>query len=217
MSHYKKFSAMRHYILLILVIVLGIGLQGCSLFKNDQVATEGTPVSILQNGNEMVIDGQKEEVTIDKAPFKLHFYTKKYNSDNNSFYAGRLVAFRDKSVLDDIKQGKKRREMPCFEPGTGMAASESGRYTSLIFEPNAHHYLLYENEDHRRVNLLEKKDGQLKVEFPVSRVMLKDQDVEKSMKDISMDKFYMALFIDRNLNDVIDEGELKKITVNVAP
>lgn len=172
-----------------------------------------TQLTVFQNGNEQPINNLSETIEIEKIGFSLRFYNKKYNSENKKFYSAQIAAFKDKSEFDKLNTGMSKSDLPCFEPGSGMAPDRSGKYETLIFNNRGHHYAPYENSDSKRLNLLEDSGGLLKLEFEINSLYYENKEVE--MTETELKEFYIAFLIDKNLNGIIDKGELNKLTIKL--
>jgi hypothetical protein len=101
--------------------------------------------------------------------------------------------------------------IPFFGPATGMAPYASGKYEYLVFNKFGHHYLMYDNKDSNRVNLLSNEGKFQKLEFEINGLYYEGMDVP--MTETALKEFYLVLFIDGNLNSIIEENELYKLTV----
>ena len=198
--------------MLALVMVLG---QACKTQKaaDGNKGNDINALIIFQHGVETPVRNPSETVEIDKAAFSLRFYNKKYNSEEEAFYSAQIASFIDKSELDKITVGMSKSDLRCFVPGSGMAPDRSGKYESLIFNNSGHHYVIYENQDSKRLNLLDDSGEMLKLEFEINALYYDNTEVK--MTDTKLKEFYMAFLIDRNLNGIIDNGELHKLTVRM--
>lgn len=191
-------------------------IQSCKTVNFDTATNENFDIqlSVFQNGSEHPISNLSETIEIDKKEFSLRFYNKKYDSKNSKFYSAQIAAFTDKSEFDKIRTGLSITELPCFEPGSGMAPDLSGKYESLIFKNSGHNYAPYENSESKRLNLLkESVGGLLKLEFEINALYYNSKDVK--MTKIELKEFYIAFLINKNLNGKIDEGELIKLTIKI--
>jgi len=199
----------------LILTLLVIFMQGCKTLKNSKGKEENsiTKLTIYQNGVETTIISPYETVEIDKKEFSLRFYNNRYNSESKEFYSAQIAAFINKSELDKVKIGISKSDLSCFEPGSGMAPYRSGKYESLIFNNSAHHYTIYENSESKRLNLLDDSEKLLKLEFEINSLYYDNTEVR--MSDTKLDEFYIAFLIDRNLNGIIDKGELNKLTIKI--
>jgi len=198
--------------ILTFVIVLT---QACKTLRTGKVNKENfeTQLSISQNNTESPIKEYSEIVEIDKKGFSLRFYNKKYDSENKKFYSAQIGAFIDKSEFDKVKVGLSKADLPCFEPGSGMAPNRSRKYESLIFNNSGHHYTIYENSESKRLNLLNDSGKLMKLEFEINSLYYDSKEVK--MTETDLNEFYIAFLIDKNLNGIIDKGELNKLTIKI--
>lgn len=198
------------------ILILAFGLtQACKSSKVKEEANESfkTQLTVFQNGTEFPVKYTSAPIDIEKSEFSLRFYNKKYDSENKQFYSTQIAAFTDKSEFDKIKVGLSKTDLSCFEPGSGMATNRSGKYEVLIFNNNGHHYTFYENPDSKRLNLLDDSGKVMKFEFEINSVYHNDKVVKMTETDLS--EFYIALLIDKNLDGIIDQGELNKLTIEM--
>jgi len=178
-----------------------------------ELAISYDDIYLFQNGKETLINNVMQELEIKRDKFAIRFYNKRYDSDGKKFHSAKISAFLDKTDLDNIKIGMAESELPYFSPGTGMASSQSGKYENLIFKKNAHHYLIYENSESKRLNLVDDLGEYLKLEFEVSNLFI-NGEIEK-MSETELKEFYLVILIDKNLNEVIDKGELNKLLLKI--
>ena len=208
----NKMKAIR--LITILTLVIGFT-QACKKLKvrKDTKESFATQLTVFQNGTEQPIIDFLETIEIDRKQFSLRFYNKKYDSYNNKFYSAQIAAFTDKSEFDKIKIGILKSDLPCFEPGSGMAPDRSGKYESLIFNNSAHHYTIYENSESKRLNLLKDSGELLRLEFEINSFYYDSKEVK--VTETGLKEFYIAFLIDKNLNETIDKGELNMLTVKI--
>ena len=201
---------------LITILTLTFGLtQACKTSKVNKGVrgSDKAQLIVYQNGNEYAINDFSESIEIERREFSLRFLNKRYDSKNKKFYSAQIAAFTDKSEFDKIKTGLSKTDLPCFEPGSGMAPNKSGKYESLIFNNSGHHYTTYENSDSKRLNLLKESGELLNLEFEVNSLYYSSKEVK--MIETDLKEFYMAFLIDKNLNGTIDSGELNKLTIKI--
>jgi hypothetical protein len=201
---------------LITILTLVIGFtQACKTLKVGKGNKEGftTQLYVFQNGTEHPIINFSETIEIDRKEFSLRFYNKKYDSENKKFYSAQIAAFTDKSEFDKLKTDISKSNLPCFELGSGMAPDRSGKYESLIFKNNGHHYTTYENSESKRLNLLKDLGELLKLEFEINSLYYDSKEVKMTETDLK--EFYIAFLIDKNLNGTIDKGELNMLIIKI--
>lgn len=199
-----------------LLFILGIGIliltQSCKSSKASLASNNDNIKSLYfhQNEKEKVIDS--EAITIAREKFAIRFFNKKYNAENKEYYAARIVALLKTSELDVIKTGMRLANMPRFSEGTAMAGKIGG-YENLIFSNDGHHYLYYENAINRRLNLVKEGDLYQKLGFEIRGFLFYENGTKIPISESKLNEFYLAILIDRNLNGIIDDGELRKVTV----
>lgn len=201
---------------IIIILALALGLtQACKLLKTGKTSKNSfnTQLTVFQNGSEINIIKPSESIEIERDEFALRFYNKKYDSKNKKLYSAQIAAFTNKSEFDKLKTGLTKKDLPYFKLGSGMAPDRSGKYESLIFNNNGHHYITYENSESKRLNLLEESNGLLKLEFEISTLYYDSKKV--NMTKTELKEFYLAFLIDKNLNGIIDNGELNKLTIKI--
>ncbi|MDZ4669154.1 MAG: hypothetical protein SGJ00_14900 [bacterium] len=195
------------YLLFLVIFVI----PACKSAKNVILQAPINQISLFQNGIETVLNESFETVEVDRKAFSLRFYNKAYTYKNEKFYSAKIAAFLNMSELDKVKTGMLMADLPCFEPGSGMAADETGKYESLYFNNSGHHYTLYENSESKRLNLIGRSGEYLKLEFEIKGLYY--DKMEFKMNETKLNEFYLAFLIDRNLNGKIEVGELKKLIV----
>jgi len=205
-------KSLRPIFILSLLIILT---QACKKSKTTNTTHENnsSKLIIFQNNTEIPIKNLSETVEIERKKFSLRFYNKKYKPENKEFYSAQIAAFLNPNELDKIKIGMKKTDLSCFKPGSAMAPARSGKYETLIFNNNGHHYVIYENPENKRLNLIDDSGKLLKLEFEINSLYYNNKEVK--MENTELNKFYIAFLIDRNLNGIIDKGELNKLTIKI--
>jgi hypothetical protein len=173
----------------------------------------GTPVSTIylyQYGQESVIPADSDVVRVQRANFSLRFYNHRYDPANNLFYAARVAVFRSPEIPDRIIAGINAEDTPCFAGGTGMAPGTGNRYDVLFFNDYGHHYLYYDSGSNR-LNLVGDDGAYIKLEFPVTGLFFDGN--EYRMDNPGIDRFYLVLYVDRDLDGIIGPDELRKLEI----
>lgn len=175
-------------------------------------------IYIYQNSKERKIDKKLETIDLEKKPFSIRCYNKTYNL--NTHNSTQIAVFLTDNEFNKIKTGASIKNTPCFSPGTGYAMYNDGSDKYFLFETDSsdgHHYLYYENVNSRRLNLIEDLGDVLKLEFEVNQFLIRNPDntiTETPIYNTNINKFFLAILIDRNLNDTIDINELHKLKIN---
>lgn len=180
--------------------------------KEHGYQTVSNEIFLYQNAYEEVIPAGSESIMIDRKPFSIRFFNKRYNRDNKDFYAARIAAFIDDTEFSKIQVGKEIETLSPFLSGTGLAGYEDKQYEFLYFLDYAHQYTFYHNEDDKRLTLIEAFNGYLKLAFDIKGFYFSDVE-NYPIVSSQIPEIYFVLLIDRNLNNVIDEGELNKFKI----
>lgn len=196
------------------IILACLALCACTSSKklNRSANIETDKVYIVQNGWQTEVGNKMKSIELEKEAFSIRFLSKPYNSEKKEYYAAGLVAITDEAELHKISTGMQENETAYFELGSGLAAHKSTGYEGELFiDAIGQHYLYYENESSKRVNLLKKMDELLLLEFDVERFNRNEKTTVIS--ESTLNELHLIIYIDRNLNEVIDKGELYKMTV----
>lgn len=199
--------------LLSILITVVISAQACKAIKQEKQDSDAIQLSVFQNGKETPINKLEKTVHLKKSPFSLRFFNRKYDLDNKKFYAAQIAAFTNKAEFDKITIGSSKADLAYFEPGSGMAAHRSRMYEALFIDKVGHHYTFYQNTNNRRLNLLDDTGELPKFEFEINALHYNDTQV--NISDSNINKLYIAFLIDKNLNGIIDKGELHKLIIKL--
>lgn len=180
-------------------------LEGQALINNN--------VTFIQGDSVYVVSADRDTIEIERKPFSIRYFGKRYNSEQDQFYAAQIAVLDNRKDIGVLSVGMSAENTTYFEPGSGMAQYENCNDYIMAVNESGHHYLIYENESHRRVDLISKKANILELQWNVSGVNFR-QTKDLSFSEMKKSTLYFVIFLDRNLDDIIDEGELKVVTVN---
>lgn len=165
-----------------------------------------------QDNRTFLISKQSDSLVLERNPFSIHYYGKKYNSKKEKFYSAQIAILDNAEDTLLLKSGKPTYEIPFFEPGSGLAPYENGMYDTVFITNSGHHYLIYENENEKRVNLISQIENYNEFEWKIKAVHYQGKNI--SLSDITINTLYFVIFMDRNLNEIIDTNELKIVTIH---
>lgn len=191
-----------------LFLTLAIRVEGQSLISND--------VTFIQGDSFYVVSSESDSIELERKPFSIRYFGKRYNPDQRQFYVAQIAVLDNRKDIGVLTVGMSRENTTYFEPGSGMAPGYNGKYDTLFVSDKGHHYLLYESENDHRVGLISKKANILELEWKISGVNF-NQTKNLSFNEMKNSTLYFVILLDRNLDGVIDEGELKVVTVNFKP
>ena len=176
----------------------------------DRTNTKGLYLHIVQGASVQAV-ADRANPKVKRAPFFLRFPVRTYAS--NKHYSVRVAASSSPDVLG-VAVGSNSQTPSPFAAGTGMAPSRSGRYEGLFLNGEAHHYLFYDTTSKSRVRHLRRLGaGRHEVAFDVAAIQLPDSVLPLSQT--TLPRLFFAVFIDDNLNKVIDKGELFRFTLHL--
>lgn len=166
-----------------------------------------TTITFLQGDSLYKINKNTDSIKLDRKPFSIRYFSKQYNEKNEKFYSAQIAVLENPIDTLVIKIGQNTKDIPYFEPGTGMAPGENGMYDTIFITNTGHHYLTYENETEKRVFRISKNKDILELEWKISAAFYEEKDVQFS--ELKISTLYFVIFIDNNLNGIIDNQELK--------
>ncbi len=174
--------------------------------------TNYNAITFVQEDSSKTVTLTADSITLDRKPFSIVYYGKRYNSQQEKYYAMQVAVLKDAADTSALGVGKSIAGIPYFGPGTGMAPGANGLYDIITVDNAAHHYLYYENEAERRVSRISIEYDLLELEWRISGVWLNDQ--EFTLAKFTLPALYFVFYDDRNLNEVIDPREIKIVKVN---
>lgn len=180
-------------------------LEGQALINNN--------VTFIQGDSIYLVSADRDTIEIDRKPFSIRYFGKRYNPEQKQFYAAQIAVLDNRKDIGVLTVGMSTENIAYFEPGSGMAQNENCNDYIMAVNESGHHYLIYENESHRRVDLIAKKANILELQWNVSGVNFR-QTKDLSFSEMKKSTLYFVIFLDRNSDDIFDEGELKVVTVN---
>jgi hypothetical protein len=155
-------------------------------------------ITFIQGDNTFKIVKRSDSIVLKRKPFALRYFGKHYDTKAEKFYSARVVILDNPSDTLNLTIGKNIKGIPYFEPGTGMAPGENGRYDTAFIGNTGHHYLTYENENEKRVTLISKTSDILELEWKILAVYYDEKDTQFS--DLKLTDLYFVVFIDKNLD-----------------
>ena len=205
---YKSLKVNYRFLLMGLFLTLVIRVEGQSLMNNN--------VTFIQGDSSYVVSAERDTIEIDKKPFSIRYFGKRYNPDQRQFYVAQIAVLDNRKDIGVLTVGMSKENTTYFEPGTGMAPGYNGKYDTLLVSDKGHHYLLYESENDHRVGLISKKANILELEWNILGFDM-SETTDRSFRRMIKSTLYFVIFFDRNIDEIIDEGELKVVTVNFKP
>lgn len=194
----------------------GEGVVPTSLLQSisDSIDISNLGIEIIQGDKEYPINNQQAEININKNAFTIRFnLTKKAQ-----FF--HIAALLDENTFNQEIANISCDIIPYLSPGTGYAGYQDKPYDSMYISKNEHgqHYIYYENEKSRRADLLENKGDYYRLEWKINKITIIpnfNYRLEYDIKDVPLNSLYLVLFMDDNLNEIVDPGEFVKLKINL--
>lgn len=168
-----------------------------------------TLVEFVQGDKVYSITTDAATITLEKKPFSVRFYNRKYDEANEKFYAAQIAVLNKEDKA--IQAGQATDGISYFSPGTGNAMSEND-YDFFFIDDDGHNYMFYATEQDRRLHFLSGHGDWLKLEWRIDGYF--DDSKDEKLENLKYDQLFFIFLFDRNLNEKIDEGELKKVVVS---
>ncbi|TDL99386.1 MAG: hypothetical protein C4K58_05600 [Flavobacteriaceae bacterium] len=169
-------------------------------------------VTFKQGDETFTISESQDTIVLSKKPFSIVYFGKQYNESKKEFNSARIAVLDSDENTEDLTIGQRTKHIPFFEPGSGYAATNENE--EIIISNSGHHYLYYENENEKRVNLISRNSDLLELEWKIFAVYSYQNEKTIPLSDIEISSLKFVIFIDRNTNQRIDVDELKIVTVN---
>lgn len=168
-------------------------------------------IIFLQNEISKTISTENDEITLRKKAFKIQFQSKFYNSKRENFNGLKITVFKDDIYLPVIEEGMPINLIPFFEDLTMVVTDDNGFYSSIFINNYVHHYLFYESDTNRNIQLISKKNEIGLFEWKVDRFYLEGK--EFPIESLKENKLTFILLNDFNSNKIIDADELRIVKV----
>ena len=191
-----------------LFLTFVIRVEGQALINNN--------VKFIQGDSLFVVTAFSDTIELERKPFSIRYFGKRYNAEQRKFYAASIAVLENIKDIGHLTVGMSTSKTTYLEPGSGMAAASDGYGDTLLVTATGHYYLFYETESEKRVNLISKKANILELEWNISGFDL-SETTDRSFSRMKKSTLYFVIFFDRNSDEIIDEGELKVVTVNFKP
>jgi hypothetical protein len=170
------------------------------------------PITVQQENRRSTPGKDFEIITLKRDEFSLLFDSQLYDEQKKLYHAANIVVTTNEQTLAGIKVGLKTVDSPYLEPGSGLAGGELG-YDAVSIDAVGEHYVYYANaKDHRAELRQINPDGTRRLEWKISKVMENEQEI--LLRDSKLNTLYFAVFIDKNLNEEIEAGELAKLAIS---
>lgn len=169
-------------------------------------------IRLFQGDRSYTIIKDFDSLKIAKKPFSIRYFERKYKAKKGKFYAAQIAVLNKPGDLALLHTGQAFGNIPYFAPGTGMAAGKNGYGGTVFISNSGHHYLTYTGKKDRRVDLIRSEKNLFELDWKIATAFYEENEIPLS--ELKLSCLYFVVLMDRNLNEIIDEGELKIIKLN---
>ncbi len=178
-----------------------------------QQKTENAEVIYVQGNNRFLLNAGNNTVSLKKETFSIEFMLRK--SEKKETHYARFVADTAPTYFEYMKPGMPLNDTPMLADGTSMATTEDNHYHSLYLIKDGNHNFFYESETENRGGavLLGKYPKKiLRLRWNIADVYEYAQ-TPYPFSQLKQDVLYMIVYIDKNSNYIIDEGEYYNVII----
>lgn len=195
-----------------LLTVMMVSIMNLFSISQQSQDLEALGLKIQQQENIISITSAEQSIILAKEKFSVVFNLKKDDDVAQKYYAARLIADIDPDIFKQFEAEKSFEEVPSLALGTSMAGPKDAPYNCIFFHDQAHHYIFYSSEEEKRANLINKENEILELSFDIQHYCM--QDFEVNISNSNFEQIFFVFFIDKNLNEIVDEGEFVKLEIN---
>ncbi len=208
MRHYSQTFNMKQKIqILIRILFVSFVLPLCSCSQE----SAHNNLKFVQGDRIFLISRSVDSISLDRKAFALRYFCRQYDEKKEKFYSAQIAILENPNDLSFLKIGQSVNDVPYFEPGTGMAPGINDMYDTIFISNIGHHYLIYENEKNKSVFFVSRSKDVLELEWKIAASFYEQRNIQFS--ELKLEYLYFVVFIDKNLNKIINEDELKIIKV----
>ncbi|MUK94635.1 tetratricopeptide repeat protein [Aliivibrio fischeri] len=169
-------------------------------------ASDYNNVFFIQDDKLLLLSDKIALTSIKRSDFSIVYYQEKVFTS-----AMQISLTDDINIFNMIKVGEPVENTSVYSLGSGIAAGIGGYKTAFI-SSDGHHYVYYDETIYSRAKLVrELNDGALELEFNINKFYLGGG--EYPINRLPLEQLYLSIFHDENKNQIIDDGELKKLTL----
>lgn len=168
-------------------------------------------ITIVQNDINKTITKENERINLKKQPFTIQFQSKFHNSKKENFNGLKVTIVKNEADLQFIEEGNPINLIPFFEEVSAVFPDSDGFYSSAVISNYVHHYLFYENDTNKNIQLISKKNEIGWFEWNVDRFYLDGK--EFPIESLKENKLTFIFMNDYNANKIIDADELRIVKV----
>lgn len=166
---------------------------------------------IEQGGKSFPLTEANSVIHLSKNIFSVSFNEKEYKDEGKQWYSLHVAVAKSNSIFSSLKPGITTDDVDYFSGGTGCATLGPYEEFSLTDEGNRCMYIMYEKNGEQRARLISETDDLLRLKFDIEKIS--DEGKNIPLKKIKVPQLHFVFYADTNLNDILEEGEFRTVTI----
>lgn len=175
------------------------------------ISAQLNQVKFIQGDSVIVVTGASGKVKLNREAFSFHFFTIPTDEQTSTAYPAKVAVTENAMDTALSAIGNKIKAIPYFGEGTTYALVKDIGYPKMVIASYGNHYLEYSQGSFESVNFYSAEGDYLELEWRINNVLYKKETM--SFAALPLKQVYMIVLQDFNKNNIIDDGELKIITV----
>lgn len=135
---------------LIIIILFVSNLISAQNFANE--------ITNVQNTTSKIISKENDRIILQKRPFTIQFYSKFHNSKRENFNGLKVTIVKNEADLPVIEEGNLINLIPFFEEVSAALPDSDGFYSAAVINNYVHHYLFFEDDTNKNIQMISKKN-----------------------------------------------------------
>ena len=168
-------------------------------------------ITIIQNETNKIISKENDRINLKKKPFTIQFYSKFHNSKKENFNGLKVTIVKNEADLQVIEEGNPINLIPFFEEVSAVLPDSDGFYSAAVISDYVHHYLFYEDDTNKNIQMISKKNEIGLFGWNVDRFY--SEGKEFPIESLKENKLTFIFLNDFNSNKIIDADELRIVRV----
>lgn len=169
-----------------------------------------TSLKITQGNKSLILNKKSTKISLKREAFSIEFLNKPYIAGNGKFRAAQVLVTEDKIAVDNF-EGIAIEDISFFRLGTGFAPAIDKNKNYPINSTEGHQYLFYASEKDKRVEKIGTSGDWDKYQWTIHG-LFQNSNME-DWENLETKHLYIYLFIDYNLNQIIDKDEYHLIRI----
>jgi hypothetical protein len=170
-------------------------------------------VKFIQGDSVIVVTESSAKVVLNREAFSFHFFTIPTDEQTSTAYPAKVAVTENAMDTALSSIGKQIQAIDYFANGSSYAMIVDIGYPEMVIASDGNHYLEYSPGSFESVNFYSAEGDYLELEWHINNVLYKKETL--SFAALPLKLVYMIVLQDFNINNIIDDGELKIITIHL--